>query len=332
MLLRRRNFLTGALSLPLGAPLLGLGHAMAQTAAKPVEIGFVYEGIGAASIPRANAFLEGLRSKGYEEGRNIALVIRNGKSEPDRFEPLVRELVQRDVKLLFAVGPAVTRLAKAATPTIPIVALDLESDPIQSGLVQSITRPGGNLTGMFFDFPDFARKWLQLLAEVVPDLHRLAVLWDSATGKYQADAVSDEARARGLALQILPVNSPADFEPAFAKAVSGKAEALVVLSSPLFGTNPRLIADLAIAQKLPAITFYPEYARVGGLLAYGTNLIDLFFQAGVLVAKILGGEQPATLPVERPSRFLLVVNMKTASQLGVTVPTSILLRADEVIE
>jgi ABC-type uncharacterized transport system substrate-binding protein len=223
--------------------LLGLGRAGAQTAAKPVEIGFVYEGVAAASIPRANAFLEGLRSKGYEEGRNVALVIRNGESQPDRFEPLVRELVQRDVKLLFAVGPAVTRLAKAATPTIPIVALDLESDPIHSGLVQSITRP-----------------------------------------------------------------------------------------SPLFGTNPKLIADLAIAQKLPAIMFYPEYARVGGLLAYGTNLIDLFFQAGVLVAKILGGEQPATLPVERPSRFLLVVNMRTASRLGVTVPTSILLRADEVIE
>jgi putative ABC transport system substrate-binding protein len=328
MLVRRRNFLAGA----LGLPFVRLSLAHAQSTAKPIEIGFVYEGIGAASIPRAKAFQEGLRSKGYEEGRNITTVIRNGESHPDQFEPLVRELVQRDVKALFAVGPAMTRLAKAATPTIPIVALDLESDPIKAGLVQSITRPGGNLTGMFFDFPDFAKKWLQLLSEAVPGLARPAMLWDPATGKYQADAVSEEARSRGLSLQVLPVRSPADFEPAFANGVDAKADAMLVLSSPLFGTNPKLIADLAIQRRLPAITFYPEFARVGGLLAYGTNLIDLFFQAGVLVAKILDGERPATLPVERPSRFQLVVNLKTAALLGVTMPTSILLRADEVIE
>ena len=240
--------------------------------------------------------------------------------------------MQRDVKVLFAIGPAVVRLAHAATKSIPIVALDLESDPIRDGLVQNIARPGGNLTGMFFDFPDFARKWLQLLTETVPNLKRLTVFWDTSTGKYQVDAVSDEARTRGISLQILQVASPADFEPSFTAAIGNKAEALLVLSSPLFGTKPKLIADLAIQYRLPTIMFYPEFARVGGLLAYGTNLIDLFFQAGVLVAKILDGEQPATLPVERPSRFQLVANIKTAALLGVTMPTSILLRADEVIE
>jgi putative ABC transport system substrate-binding protein len=328
MLLRRRNFLTGA----LGLPFVRLGHAQAQTAPKPLEIGFVYEGIAPAGAVRAKAFQEGLKSKSYDEGRNIVTVIRNAESRPDQFEPLVRELVQRDVKVLFAIGPGVVRLAHAATRSIPIVALDLESDPIRDGLVQNIARPGGNLTGMFFDFPDFARKWLQLLTEAVPNLSRLTVFWDTSTGKYQIDAVSDEARLRGIAHQILPVKAPADFEPSFTAAVGNKADALLVLSSPLFGTNPKLIADLAIQHRMPAIMFYPEFARVGGLLAYGTNLIDLFFQAGVLVAKILDGEQPAALPVERPSRFQLIANMKTAALLGVTMPTSILLRADEVIE
>jgi putative ABC transport system substrate-binding protein len=328
MLVRRRNFLGGA----LGLPFIGLGGARAQTPPKPVEIGFVYEGVAPAGAVRAKAFQEGLKSKGYEEGRNIVTVVRNAESKPDQFEPLVREVLQRDVKVLFAIGPAVVRLAHTATRSTPIVALDLESDPIRDGLVENIARPGGNLTGMFFDFPDFARKWLQLLTEAVPNLARLAVFWDTSTGKYQVDAVSDEARSRGISFQILQVASPADFEPSFKAAADNKADALLVLSSPLFGTKPKLIADLAIQHRLPAIMFYPEFARVGGLLAYGANLIDLFFQAGVLVAKILDGEQPATLPVERPSRFQLVANMKTAAVLGVTMPTSILIRADEVIE
>jgi len=236
------------------------------------------------------------------------------------------------VKVLFVAGHSIVRMAKKATSTIPIVALDLEADPVKDGLVQSVARPGGNLTGMFFDFPDFAKKWLQLLAEVQPNLHRLAVLWDTSTAEHQVNAVSDEARSRNVALQILKAHSPADFEPAFDAATAGKADAMLILSSPLFGTNPKLLAEPAIRHKLPTITFFPEFARVGGLMAYGTNLIDLFSQAGVVIAKILSGETPATLPVERPSRFQLIVNLKTAARIGVTVPTSILLRADEVVE
>ena len=328
MRVRRRHFLAGA----FGLPFIGTGRAQGQNPLKPLEIGFVYEGITPAGAVRAKAFQEGLRSKGYDEGRNIVTLIRNAESRPEQFEPLVRELVQRDVKVLVAIGPAMVRLANAATRTIPIVALDLESDPVKDRLVQNIARPGANLTGMFFDFPDFARKWLQLLTEAVPNLSRLTVFWNKSTGEYQMDAVSDEARARRISIQIVTVESPTDFQPAFVAATGNKADALLVLSSPLFGTNPKLIADLAIQHRLPAIMFYPEFGRVGGLLAYGTNLIDLFFQVGVLVAKILDGEQPATLPVERPSRFQLVANLKTAALLGVTMPTSILLRADEVIE
>jgi putative ABC transport system substrate-binding protein len=177
MLVRRRNFLSGALDLPF----VRLGRAEAQTATKPLEIGFAYEGIAPAGAVRARALQEGLRSKEYEEGRNVVTVIRNAESNPDQFEPIVLELLQRDVKVLFVAGHPIIRLAQHATRSTPIVALDLESDPVKDGLVQSIARPGGNLTGMFFDFPDFARKWLQLLAEVLPNLNRLAVLWDAST-------------------------------------------------------------------------------------------------------------------------------------------------------
>lgn len=328
MLLRRRNFL----AVTLGLPLLCRGRALAQTSSKPVEIGFAYEGIAPSGAVRAKALREGLHSRGFEEGRDFTIVVKTAESRQDQFEPIVHQLVQRDVKVLFVAGHSIVRMAKDATTTIPIVALDLEADPVKDGLVQSVARPGGNLTGMFFDFPDFAKKWLQLLAEVQPNLHRLAVLWDTSTAEHQVDAISDEARARNVALQILKARSPANFEPAFDAATDGKADAMLILSSPLFGTNPKLLAEPAIRHKLPTITFFPEFARVGGLMAYGTNLIDLFSQAGVVIAKILSGETPATLPVERPSRFQLIVNLKTAAQIGVTVPTSILLRADEVVE
>jgi ABC transporter substrate binding protein len=188
-------------------------------------------------------------------------------------------------------------------------------------------------------FPSILQAFTIIRAETLLRWHRagfrfyrLAVLWDTSTAERQVDAVSDEARARNVALQILKAHSPADFEPAFDAATDGKVDAMLILSSPLFGTNPKLLAEPAIRHKLPTITFFPEFARVGGLMAYGTNLIDLFSQAGVVIAKILGGETSATLPVERPSRFQLIVDLKTAAEIGVTVPTSILLRADEVIE
>jgi len=249
---RRRNFLAGA----FGLPLIGLGHARAQTVAKPLEIGFVYEGIAPAGAVRAKAFQDGLRSRGHDEGRNIVTMIRTAESRPDQFEPLVRELVQRDVKVLFAIGPAVVRLAHAATKSIPIVALDLESDPIRDGLVQNIARPGGNLTGMFFDFPDFARKWLQLLTETVPNLKRLTVFWDTSTGKYQVDAVSDEARTRGISLEILQVASPADFEPSFTAAIGNKAEGRSRHPAPL--AHDHVLSRIRPGRRSPGLGHEPD--------------------------------------------------------------------------
>jgi putative ABC transport system substrate-binding protein len=303
----------------------------AQPAPLP-EVGFLYAGNSAAGVPRAAAFLEGLRSKGYVDGRNMTLVARNAESKSDRFESLAKELVGRNVRVLFASGPAVVRYAHAASDTIPIVAMDLESDPVKDRLVASIAHPGGNLTGLFFDFPEFSAKWLQLLREAVPGLSRLAVLWDPNTGLAQLDTLTAEAKSEGLSIEILEVKAPEEMEAAFQSAAAKKADSLLVLSSPLFGTTPKPVADLALKYRLPAITLFPEFAEVGGLMAYGTNLIDLFFQSGVLVGKVLDGAKPRDLPVERPSRFQLVINLRTAKALGLAIPTSLLLRADQIIE
>jgi putative tryptophan/tyrosine transport system substrate-binding protein len=245
---------------------------------------------------------------------------------------LTRELIGRPVSLLVAIGPAIVRVAAAATKSIPIVALDLESDPVRSGFVQSIARPGGNLTGLFFDFPEFSAKWLQLLTEAVPGLDRLAVMWDPTTGPLQLDAISNETLARYMLLLVLKVASPGDIEPAFESARKEGARGLVILSSPIFGSNIERMGGLAASYRLPAITLFPEFARSGGLLAYGTSLNDLYAQIGVLVGKVLGGARPSELPIERPSKFELVVNLKAAQALGVEMPTGLLLRANEVIE
>jgi putative ABC transport system substrate-binding protein len=233
---------------------------------------------------------------------------------------------------MFAAGPVAVRHAQAGTKTIPIVALDLESDPVKSGFVRSIARPGGNLTGLFFDFPEFSTKWLQLLAEAVPGLSRLAVFWDPSTAPVQLEAVAAAAQSRGLSLHVEQVQASAELDGAFRSARNEKADGALILSSPLFGSNPQLLADLALRHRVPAITLFPEFGQSGGLLAYGTNLIDLYVQAGALVGKVLNGTRPEDLPVERPSRFYLVINLNTAKVLGVEVPPTLLARADEVIE
>jgi putative ABC transport system substrate-binding protein len=215
---------------------------------------------------------------------------------------------------------------------VPIVALDLESDPVGSGFVQSLARPGGNLTGVFFDYAEFSGKWLELMGEIVPELKHVAALWDPSTSAVQVDAAQAVAKARGVALEIVKVDSPSAIEPGFKTAAGLGVQAVLILTSPLFGTLPRQIADAALRLRLPAITMFPEFAEVGGLIAYGTDQRDLYRQAGEMVGKVLAGAKPADLPVERPSRILLAVNMKTAAALGVSIPQVILLRADQVIE
>jgi ABC-type uncharacterized transport system substrate-binding protein len=230
----RRQFISA-----LGGAAAWPSIARAQAPAKLPEIGFLYAGTSTAGVPRIAAFLEGLASKGYVEGRNFTLVVRNAESKSDRFEPLANELVARNVRVLFASGPAVVRYARAATRTIPIVAMDLESDPVKDGLVASLARPGGNLTGLFFDFSQFSAKWLELLTEAVPGLSRLAVLWDPATGPLQLDEVAGQAKSRGLALQLLKVTAPAELDSAIASATNARRMGCSFFPRHFSGQTPR---------------------------------------------------------------------------------------------
>jgi len=210
--------------------------------------------------------------------------------------------------------------------------MDLESDPIANGWAASLAHPGGNVTGIFLDLPGFNAKSLQLLREVVPALTKVAIFWNPPSGYLQLEAVRNAAAALGVSMDMLEVNRPSDFEPAFQAAARSQAGGVLMLSSPLFGGNPQLLADLALQNRLPSINIFPDFAQKGGLIGYGPELQDLFMQAGVLVRKALQGNAIADLPVERPTRFRLVANLVTARALGLTMPTSILLSADEVIE
>jgi putative ABC transport system substrate-binding protein len=300
--------------------------------AKIREVGFFYPGTVEASKVRIAAFVKGLQEKGYVAGQNVAIVTRITELHPERLAPLAVELVRRKVDVILGIGSPAVQAAHAATTVIPIVALDLESDPVSRGFVASLSRPSGNITGLFFDFPEFSGKWFELLEEVLPGLARVTILWDPATDSPQLNGVNVAAAARGIALQVLNVETLTQMEAAFHAAAQTQTQAVMLLSSPLVGANLELAADLATRYRLPAITMFPEFAEVGGLMAYGTNLMHLYRQAGALVGKVLSGARPADMPVERPMRFQFVINLKTAKALGLTLPPTLLIRADEVIE
>ncbi len=316
--------MAGAAGAAMGPP------ARAQSALP--EVGFLHPGASVTGVPRLAAVGEGLRIRGFVEGRNVTVVSRFADFDSGKLDAFAAELVGRKVSALITVGPQAVFAARALTTTIPIVAQDLESDPVKSGLVERLSHPGGNVTGMFFDFPDFSTKWLELLGEILPGLAKIGLLWDPRTGTVQLEAVTAAARARKLALETLKVNAPAEMDAAFQAAVDAKAQAVLALSSPVFGTIPQQVADAALRHRMPTITLFPEYADAGGLMAYGTSLPELFRQVGEMAGKVLAGTKPADLPVERPSRFELVINLKTAAALGIAIPQVVQLRADRVIE
>jgi putative tryptophan/tyrosine transport system substrate-binding protein len=325
--MKRRNFITllgGAGAWPLVAG--------AQQASAVQKVGFLYPGPAAAAKTRIPPFLEGLRSAGFRVPQEIELVSQVADGDPARLSSLAAELIDRKVDVIAAISTGAVQIVRASTTTIPIVAHDLETDPVASGLVASLARPGGNITGYFFDFPDFRTKWLQLLQETIPRLSSVAALWDPATGPYQLRAIDEAAAVLKLNLRILEVRSTAELDRGVLSAAQSNADALMVLSSPVFGANAKAVADLTLRHRLPAVTLFPDFARAGGLMAYGPNLLDTYRQLGGMVGKVLRGTKPADLPVELPTKFELVINVKTAKALGLDVPTSILLRADEVIE
>jgi putative ABC transport system substrate-binding protein len=328
--MRRREFVItlGSVAATVAWPLA----AHTQPAGKVPKVGMLYPGPQAAAPPRVEALLKGLRTVGYAAPAQVELVLRVANGDPARIAPLAAEIIANNVDVTFAVGPAVVRAFRSATQTVPIVANDLESDPVDIGIAKSLAHPGGNVTGVFLAFPEFSAKWLELLKQTIPQLSRVAVLWDPTTGSMQKSAIAGAAEELKVTLEILEARTPSDFDEAFISASRGGAGAMLMLSSPLVSANVRKLAELAILHRLPTVTLFPDFARAGGLMAYGPNLLGAIQQAGGMVGKVLQGISPADLPIERPSQFQLVINLKTAKALGLDVPPTVLARADEVIE
>jgi ABC-type uncharacterized transport system substrate-binding protein len=323
---KRREFIT-LLGVAATWPLA----ARAQQSPKIAKVGILYPGTTGTLPSRIAGLREGLQAAGYREPDNIELVTRVAEGDPRRIAPLAMELAERKVDVMVPVSPAAVDAALAASATIPIVALDLESDPIARGWIKTLSRPGGQITGMFFDFPEFGKKWLELLKEVMPQLGRVAVLWDPATGPVQIRAVESAGKLLNVKLEILEVRS-ANLDDSIVAAGSKGVDALLMTSSPVFGANPERIAGLTLGLRLPAVSLFPDFARAGGLMAYGVDPVKYWRQGAALIAKVLRGAKPAELPAELPTKFELVINLKTAKSLGIVFPTSIFLRADEVIE
>ena len=316
----RRALLGGLVGTLLAAP-RGVG---VQPGPKIYRVGVLRPDPDDARFRRDfEGFVDALREGGYVEGTNLALEYRMRPGSPEAILGLAAELVGRPVDVIAAISPAAVDAAAKATRTIPIVAMDLETDPLASGLVTSLARPGGNVTGLFLDFPELAGKWLELMREAVPSLSRVAVLWDPATGPAQMKAAETAARTLRLQIQVLPARAAADLDAAVQAAVKERAGALV---------TRRQVATLTGRSRLPSIMAFPGYAEDGGLIGYGPHLRSMFAQAGRHVVRVLKGTAPREIPVERPTQFALLINQTTARALGVTIPSSLLARADEVIQ
>jgi putative tryptophan/tyrosine transport system substrate-binding protein len=306
--------------------------AEAQQATKVPRIGLLGGGSASANAGRIQAFRQGLRELGYVEGKNIVIESRYADGKLDRLPALVAELVRLNVDVITTAGPQVTRLAKEATSTIPIV-MAYENDPVGSGVVASLARPGGNITGLSSLAPEISGKQLELLKEIVPELSRVAVLRRSTQPGYAqvSEGMETAAKALGVKLQYLDVLSPKDIETAFREASKRRAEAVLVLASAVVASHRTLIVELAVKSRLPTIYPYLEFVEAGGLMAYGASITDLYRRAAVYVDKILKGTKPADLPVEQPTKFEFIINLKAAKQIGVTIPPNVLARADRVI-
>jgi len=305
--------------------------SQAQHAAHVPRLGLLMPGSASGYASRLEAFRHGLRDLGYVEGRTITLEYRFAEGQADRLPALVAELVRLPVDVLVVNGTVAIRPAQHATTTIPIVMV--AADPVGAGLVASLARPGGNSTGLSMMIPDLSGKRLEILKEAVPTLSRVAALWhrDAPVGPYLTETQA-AAQALGLQLQALAVQSPAEFAQAFAAMTRAHADALVVIPSGLFFSHRRELAELAVQHRLPAMFLEREFVDAGGLMAYGPSLSDLSRRAATYVHKILQGAKPADLPVEQPTKFELVINLKTAKELGLTIPPTVLFQADEVMK
>jgi putative ABC transport system substrate-binding protein len=327
--MERRRFIEVIAGGLLVAPLA----AEAQQAAKVPRIGWL--GGSAAANPLQEAFRQGLRDLGYVEGRNVVIEYRDSEGKPERLPALAAELVALKVDVIVTGSTPATVAAKQATKTIPIVFTGT-ADPVGSGLVTSLAQPGGNVTGLSNLSQELVGKRLEQLTQAVPGVSRVAVLWHPGTlgdrtEKEMLKAADAAARALGVGLQFVEARGPADFDRAFSDMTRARAGALTVLPSSMFSRERRRLVDLAAKHRLPAVFPFREFADAGGLMSYGPNLADLLRRAATYVDKILKAAKPGDLPVEQPQKFELVINLKTATALGLTIPPSVLGRADEVI-
>jgi putative ABC transport system substrate-binding protein len=276
------------------------------------------------------ALRTGLRDEGYVEGQHYRIDYHSPATEADVVR-LAQALVRDQVDVIHASGFVAIDAARKATQITPIVAHDYETDPIAAGFVSALARPAGNITGMFLDIPEIVGKLLELLKTTLPDLRAATVLWDPLTGRSQVVAVEQAGRTLGIDIQLREVRAPT-LERTVRSIAAGKTQALVLLGSPVISAGFPKIADITTAARLPTIALLPNFARVGGLIAYGPDAPEQYRQEGRMIAKILKGAKPADLPIERPTTFYLLINMKTAKALGLAIPPSVLGRADHVIQ
>lgn len=306
--------------------------SFAQQQGKVYRVGFLWE--SPAVFPDAiEAFRQGLRDLGYVEGRNIAIEYRWAEGKPERMRELAEELVRLKVDVIMAPSSVYTGAAKRATSTIPIIFMS-HADPLGSGHITSLARPGGNVTGLSIMMTETNVKGLEMFKEAIPGLSRIAVIWDPATPSHGPGlkAIETAGPSLGFRIQSVAVRSATEYESAFSAMVRERANGVLVLSTPLFIAGAKRLAELALTHKLPSMFGPRHHVEAGGLMSYSPDRADLWHRGAIYVDKILKGAKPADLPVQQPTKFELVINMKTAKVLGIKIPQSILMRADKLIE
>src|SRR5262245_28485955 len=317
----------------LGVLLFALGSvAKAQQPKKLPRIGFLAPGSSSSDSPRIDPFRQGLRELGYTEGQNIVIELRFAEGKSERLSVLLAELIQLKVDVIVLSGTPAAQVAKQATTTIPIV-MGTSADPVGTQLVASLARPGGNVTGLSTLGSDLSGKRLELLKEVVPGVSRIAVLSNPTNQSVPALLRETEIAAQSLGVQVqfLETRAPNELNKVFV-AIKERSRALMVVPDPMLFAQRKRLSDLAAKNRLPTMAEWEEFVQAGGLMSYGPSFREMFRRAAAYVDKILKGRTPADLPVEQPTKFEFVINLKTAKQIGVTIPPNVLARADKVIK
>ena len=316
------------------AVLAGAGIALpawAQAQKVPV-VGLLHPGFPESGSPTIDSVRQGLHDVGYVEGENIRLEVRWARGRPEMLLQYAKDLVQLPADVLVATARPSIEAARAAAPDLPIVANDLESDPIASGYIANLARPGGNITGLFLDAPGLCSKWLQQMREVLPNVRKIAVLWDATTGRYQLDAIHGAANSMSIDIKVMEYRDSEGMAAALELGLKEGPQAVIQLGSPLVRQGAPQVAQIMSNRRVPAISQFRTFPDAGGLMSYGPDLVHLFRRLGPYVSKILHGARPAELPIERPTKFELVINLRAAKALGIEMPATLLGSADEVIE